>query len=89
MVKLNVDELLTYDEYWKKNFSEDKANKLIALSKVLCHKVVDNDGFITGISLSFPDDCDDLIILASFANLINYPSHLDTHDPSKTIVTFN
>ncbi len=89
MVKFNVDEMLTYHEYWKENLSEEEANKLIALSKLLCHKVVDNDGYITGISLSYPDDCNDLIILASFTNLINHPSRLDTHDLGKTIVTFH
>lgn len=88
MAKLNITELLTYHEYWKETLPEAKANDLIALSKALCHKAVDTDGELEGISLCSPDECKDFFTLIAFANLINNPYSANMDEPGKTIVTF-
>lgn len=89
MVKLDITGLLNYHEHWKEYLAPDKANKLISLSKILCHKVIDNDGYITGISLCSPDDCDDFFLLVDFAECINTHYSVNINEPGKTIVTFD
>lgn len=58
MQKLNLNELVDYHEYWRENLkpSED-VEKYIYLSRKLLHKVIDNDGILSGITLSYPEDC--------------------------------
>lgn len=85
MVKFNFDEQFTYHKLLQENCSAENANEFIALSKVLCHKVIENNGYITGISLSYPDDCNSLITLAAFSNFFDYPCHL----AKPTTVTFD
>ena len=73
---LNINDLLfIYHENWKENLSADEANNYITLSKTLMHKVIDNDGSLLGISLSFPDDCSDISVFYSFLDDILHASY--------------
>ena len=94
MQKLNLNELVDYHEYWRENLvpSED-AEKYIYLSRKLLHKVVDNDGILSGITLSFPEDClgddfDNLLIFHRFLDEILRASY-STNKPNKSSVTFS
>ena len=62
MQKLDLNSLISNHEYWKKVLKPEEAEKYITLSRNLLHKVIDNDGVLSGITISFPDDClgDDL-----------------------------
>lgn len=86
MVEFNFKEQLTAQKLFKENCSPDTASEWTALSKALCHKVIENDGYITGITLSCPDECNNPISLAFFLSIFNYPYHIG---PNKTTVTFD
>ena len=85
---LDINDLLTYHEYWRKNLSADDANNYITLSKTLMHKVIENDGNILGISLSFPDDCLDLSIFYSFLDDILNASYSTEKNEGTICITF-
>ena len=83
MATLNVNDLLTYHEYWRKVLPEDKANKYIDLSRKLMHKVIDCEGIISGITLTYPEDCSDYHVFYDFLEIVGHYSL----DSNKTTIT--
>jgi len=89
MVKLNINDLLTYHEYWRENLPSEKADQYIALSRTLMHRVIDNDGILSGITLTFPEDCSDLSILKDFLEVMSQQSSWEgVQIKDRLIITF-
>ena len=57
MQKLDLNSMLSNHEYWRNVLKPEEAEKYITLSRNLSHKVIDNDGVLSGVTLSFPEDC--------------------------------
>ena len=77
MAKLNYNELSSYQKYWRKKLSSDKAYYYIALSKTLMHRTIDNDNIISGVSLYYPKDCPDFSIFQDFVEIIDRHSFIE------------
>lgn len=62
MQKLDLNSLISNHKDWRENLKPEEAEKYITLSRNLSHKVIENDGILSGVTLSFPEDClgDDL-----------------------------
>lgn len=72
MQKLDLNNLISCNYDWKQNLKPEEAKKYIHLSRKLLHSVIDNDGVLSGIMLSFPEDCleDDLSNYHVFMNFL-------------------
>lgn len=68
-MKLNYEEILFYQEYWKKReeIPEEKKNKLIDLSNKLIERVKANQDELNGVVLLYPEDCTDYQVFTDFA----------------------
>ena len=62
MQRLNLNVLVDYHAHWREILKPEEAERYITLSQNLLHKVIDNDGILSGVTLSYPEDClgDDL-----------------------------
>lgn len=88
MPKLCIDELLTYHTHWKKYLLPDEAYKYISISRKLIHKVIDTDGEISGITLSFPEECSDYQVYSGFLDVLHC-NYSTKETKTGIITTFN
>lgn len=68
-MKLNYNEVLDYQEYWKESgfFSKKQQDGLIELSNKLVQRVKENNDELDGVKLLYPEDCSDFDIFTGFA----------------------
>lgn len=68
-MKLNYEEILFYQEYWKrrKEIPEEQKNKLVDLSNKLIERAKSNQDELNGVVLLYPEDCTDYKVFTDFA----------------------
>ena len=88
MAKLNYEELSYYQDFWRKHMASDKANKYIALSKILMHRTIDHDNNLSGVTLYYPKDCDDFSIFQDFIKIIDKHTFIEEDEKNGFYATF-
>lgn len=81
MQKIDLNELISYHEHLKENINSPKdVEKYIYLSDKLLHKVTNTNGILSGVILSFPEDCleDDLSNYHVFMNFLKIVGYITT-----------
>lgn len=68
-MKLNYDEMLRYQKFWKesKNLSEKRKEALISLSNKLISKAKENGDELGNVVLLYPEDCSNFRYFMDFA----------------------
>lgn len=73
MAKLNIKNLVTYHKHWREELLPDEADEFISfisLSRKLIFKAINNNGELSGITLSYPEDCSNYEIFCSFLEIV-------------------
>ena len=87
MFRININDILENHTHWRNTLPESTANQYISLSQKFLHKLVDKNGDVSGIKLSYPEDCCDYDIFFDYLDIIGYFS-ID-HIGNSTVVTFH
>lgn len=84
MIRISINDLLENHIHWRNNLPENTANQYISLSRKFLHKLIEQNGNISGITLSYPEDCSDYDIFLDYINIFGYFS-IDHIDNAMTI----
>lgn len=72
-MKLNVETLLYYQNYWKEsdNLTDNQKEGYITLSNKLIERAKENNGEVDNVILYYPEDYPDSRIFSEFAYAMN------------------